>query len=198
LVVPFALGQTWEPAVVPMQILAAAGMASTIQAGTGPLIVALGRPGVLLVWNVGSLLGLGAVSYAAAPVGLVPLAVAVAAFHLARVGVGQELMLRRLTRTAPGELWWSVLPAVAATAGMLVVGAAALLAAAGLGASDLVRATAAALVAPATYLGILALAFPQVLADLRVAIVGVLPSDWRARLRRRRHTAADAVARSRF
>src|SRR5207247_2468739 len=83
----------WEDVVTRTRILAVAGMASVVQGGTTPLIVALGRPGVLLGWNLTSMLMLGAVTFAFAPLGLVWLSVAVTVFYVIRVGVGQELLV---------------------------------------------------------------------------------------------------------
>jgi lipopolysaccharide exporter len=193
-VVPFVLGEPWERAVVPTQILAVAGVASAIQAGTGPLILALGRPGALLVWNLGSVVGLGVLTYAVAPLGLVPLACGVTAFWVVRVAIGQELMLRRIAGTAPGELWRSCLPAAVSTAGMLAVGAVTLLVAELLGAPEAVRATAAGFLAVSTYLAILAWGFPRVFADLRTVISGILTP---ARPERFGLDAAKKMARSR-
>ena len=36
----------------PAQIMAVAGMAYSIATGTGPLMVAVGKPNALLVWNM--------------------------------------------------------------------------------------------------------------------------------------------------
>lgn len=170
--IPLALGVAWEPAVRPTQILAVAGMASAVQAGTGPLIVALGRPGVLLTWNACSLLMLGAVAYAFAPLGLIWLSAAVTAFYVLRVAIGQELMVRRVAGTAFGELSRSCLPALVATTGMLVGGAVLLLSADAAGVPQLAAVPAVIPVGAGLYTGILAAAFPAVLRQLRTALAG--------------------------
>lgn len=50
--VPFFLGPGWEEAIVPTQILAGAGFVASVGTGTGPLLVAVGRPGVLLTYSL--------------------------------------------------------------------------------------------------------------------------------------------------
>ena len=54
---PADLRPGWEDAVEPTQILAVAGMMAAIQAGTGPLLLAVGKPGALLRWNLSKLIG---------------------------------------------------------------------------------------------------------------------------------------------
>jgi O-antigen/teichoic acid export membrane protein len=53
--VPWAFGAWWEPAVVPTQILAVAGMASAVLAGYPQVMLALGEPDVLLRFNLAKL-----------------------------------------------------------------------------------------------------------------------------------------------
>jgi O-antigen/teichoic acid export membrane protein len=173
--IPFALGDVWERAVVPTQILAVAGMAAVVQAGTGPLVLALGRPGAMLIWNLGNVIGLGIVTYLFAPLGLVPLSCAVTGFFVIRVAIGQEVMLRRIAGTAPGELWRSCLPALAATAGMLAAGGSLLAGLAALGVPDGVAAAIAAAAGSGAYLAILRFGFAPVLAELLSVLVRVLP-----------------------
>lgn len=50
--VPFFLGPGWEAAVVPTQILTGAGFVASVGTGTGPLLVAVGRPGALLTYSL--------------------------------------------------------------------------------------------------------------------------------------------------
>jgi lipopolysaccharide exporter len=183
--VPFALGEAWEPAVVPTQILAVSGMASAVQAGTGPLIVAIGRPGVLLVWNLTSLLMMGAVAFAFAPLGLIWLSAAVTTMWVLRVAIGQELMLRRVAGTAFGELLSGCLPALVATGGMVAGGWTLLIGAVGLGIPEWAAASGVVPVAAAIYAGILATAFPAVLSELRAALAGA----WRGKGSRAPSTA---------
>jgi O-antigen/teichoic acid export membrane protein len=174
ILLPFALGEAWEPAVRPTQILAVAGMAGVLQAGTTPLIIALGRPGVLLGWNLSSLLMLGVVTFAFAPLGLVWLSVAVTAFYIVRVAVGQELLVRRIAGTALGELSSSCLPALVSTAVMVAGGAGLLIGADALGLPEWAAVISVAPLAAVIYFGVLATAFPRGLASLREAVTRVM------------------------
>ena len=174
-VIPFALGEAWERAVVPTQVLALAGMANVIQSGTSPLVLALGRPGAMLTWNLVNVIGLAIVAYLFSPLGLVPLSCALSVFFVVRVAIGQEVMLRRIAGTAVGELWRSCLPALAATAGMLAIGGAILVAMSELGAPDGVGAGLAVALGGATYLAILRFGFAPVLADLVSILRRLLP-----------------------
>ena len=51
-VVPWLFGEQWEPAVVPAQILTIAGMARMINNGTPAVMLAAGKPRVLLYFNL--------------------------------------------------------------------------------------------------------------------------------------------------
>jgi O-antigen/teichoic acid export membrane protein len=179
--VPLIFGDQWEEAVVPTQILAVAGMMAAIQAGTGPLLLAIGRPGVLLRWNLTKIVGLGLVVYIVAPEGLVPLAIAVAAFNVLRSLIGQQLLLRRYAGMDVRDILVACLPALAATAALLGLGWAVLGGIEAAGGSETVACIVGTAVGLAAYLGTIALAFPAAFAELR---------DVRARVLRRRPVAA--------
>ena len=68
--VPWLFGERWEPAVLPTQILAVAGMARMINNGTPPLMLAAGRPRALLAFNLCRFAILGVAVFLAAPHGL--------------------------------------------------------------------------------------------------------------------------------
>jgi len=178
--IPLVFGPGWEDAVVPTQILAVAGMMAAIQAGTGPLLLAVGKPGALLRWSLSKLIGLGLVVYVVAPHGLVPLAIAVTAFNVLRSLIGQQLVLRRHTGIDVRALWVACLPAMVGIAAMLAVGWAALAAGDALGVPEGAASAAAAATGAAAYLGVLAVGFPSALAELR---------EVRTRLLRRRPRA---------
>jgi O-antigen/teichoic acid export membrane protein len=178
--IPLIFGPGWEDAVVPTQILAVAGMMAAIQAGTGPLLLAVGRPGALLRWSLSKLIGLGIVVYVVAPHGLVPLAVAVTVFNVLRSLIGQQIMLRRLTGINVSALWIACLPALVGIVAMLAVGWATLAAGAALDVPEGAASAAAATTGAAAYLAVLAVGFPSALAELR---------EVRSRLLRRRRGA---------
>ena len=174
-VVPLVFGSQWEDAVVPTQILAVAGMMSAVQAGTGPLLLALGKPGVLLRWNLSRIVVLGALVWVVAPEGLNALAVAVAAYGVARGFVGQQWLLRRHAGIAPGAIWRDCRPAVCGAALMLAAGFASMGALDAAGAPEWLVVAVVAVGAPLVYLGVLAWLFPQALGELQAARRGLRP-----------------------
>jgi O-antigen/teichoic acid export membrane protein len=165
--VPLVFGDQWHDAIAPAQILAVAGMMAAIQAGTGPLLMAVGKPGVLLRWNLSKIVTLGLLVYIVAPQGLVPLAVAVTAFNVVRSLIGQQILLRRHAGIDVRALWAACVPAIVATALLLGVGWAVLAGGEALGLSEGVSSALAAAAGGGTYLIALALLFPSALAELR-------------------------------
>ena len=94
--IPFAYGSRWEPAVVPAQIMAVAGMGNALVTGTGPLLIAIGRPGALLAWNLAELAAYGTMVFLLAPHGLIAVAIGVATFSSVGVALTQVVLLRPL------------------------------------------------------------------------------------------------------
>ena len=68
--IPWLFGPAWEPSVTPTRILAVVGMATALTAGTGPLMIAAGKPGVLLRLNLVALAAYAVIVFFAAPYGL--------------------------------------------------------------------------------------------------------------------------------
>jgi O-antigen/teichoic acid export membrane protein len=121
--IPWLYGARWEPAVVPAQILAVAGMALTVMSGTEQLILAMGRPRMLLVLNASFLFATALAVLAASPYGLTAVCLSVAGVHVVMVAVAQAGILRRLVDIKPGQLAADLVPATTASAAMLAVGA---------------------------------------------------------------------------
>ncbi len=173
--IPLIFGSQWDDAVEPTQILAIAGMMAAIQAGTGPLLMAVGKPGVLLRWNLSKIVILGALVYVVAPHGLVSLAVAVTAFNVVRSLIGQQILLRRYAGIDVRALWIACVPAIAATALMLGVGWLVLQGGEALSLSEGVACLAAATVGAGVYLLALAVVFPSAMTELREVADRLLP-----------------------
>lgn len=108
LLIPWLFGETWEPTVAPAQILAVAGMADAVMTGTGPLMVAIGRPGALTWWNLGQLAVYALLVVMLAPHGVVVLAVGVALFGVASTVVMHGLLVRRYLSLSYRQLWLDV------------------------------------------------------------------------------------------
>jgi O-antigen/teichoic acid export membrane protein len=186
--IPLIFGNQWEDAVEPTQILAIAGMMAAIQAGTGPLLLAVGKPGVLLRWNLSKIVTLGLLVYVVAPHGLVPLAIAVTAFNVVRSLIGQQILLRRYAGIDIRALWIACIPAIASTALLLGAGWAVLAACDALELSEGVASVASAAVGAAVYLATLAVVFPSAMSELREVRARLLPR--RLRLGRPGYTGA--------
>src|SRR5207244_6280184 len=95
----------WEPSVRPAQILAIAGMAYAIATGTGPLMIAVARPGALLVWSVCELVLYAVLVFLLAPHGLMTVAIGVAVFAVASLFVIQIFLLERFVGIPLRQLW---------------------------------------------------------------------------------------------
>jgi O-antigen/teichoic acid export membrane protein len=119
--VPWLFGERWEPAVLPAQILAVAGMARMINNGTPPLMLAAGKPGALLAFNLCRFAVLGVAVLLAAPYGLTVVCITVAAFQVTTVVVSYALMLGRLVGVPLRQLALDIGPAIAATGILLAV-----------------------------------------------------------------------------
>ena len=168
--VPLVFGERWTGAVLPAQILALAGMLKAAQAGIGPLIAVLGRPGVALRWNLATAVALVVVVFAAAPYGLTTLCAAVVALRLARFLSGHYFLLQRIAGIPMRHVWLDGGPAVAATATMVVaLGALRALVLEPALPALATSLTVAALTAPAYLLALRAL-FPSAHAELASAL----------------------------
>ena len=121
--VPWVFGAAWEPAVVPAQIMAGAGIAYAVATGTGPLMIAIGRPGALLTWSVCELLLYAALIVLLAPHGLTAVSIGVAAFATGSLLVIQAFLLRPYAGIPMRQLWDDVSPGLITGAGVLATAA---------------------------------------------------------------------------
>ena len=173
--VPWAFGERWQPAVLPAQILAVAGMARMINNGTPALLLAAGRPRALLAFNLCRLGVLAAVVLVAVPHGLIAVCIAVSGFQVITMVASYWLMLPRLVGVTLRQLVRDLAPAIVSSAIML--GAAFPLVGA-LNASGVPRPVtvliASALAAP-LYLVALRLIGPAAWADLVLLARRLLP-----------------------
>jgi PST family polysaccharide transporter len=119
--VPWAYGAQWEPAVVPTQILAVAGMVAVIVTGMGPLMLAAGYPRALLWWNVATTVVYGIVVYFLAPYGIVAICVGITCTQALSLVGSQYLLLQRLVGIPVRQLKHDAGPGLAAAAAVLAV-----------------------------------------------------------------------------
>ena len=166
--VPFMFGPQWEPAVVPAQLLAVAGLASPIVAGLGPLMLAAGRPGPLLRFNLGALAGYAAVVFLTAPYGIVAVCVATIAVNVIKVVFVQLILVRGVLGIPAAAAWHESSPALACGAVMAVVAFALVSWLDGAGVLAPVVLLVVPLIAAPVYLLMLRLVSPTAWADVEL------------------------------
>lgn len=166
--IPWGLGARWSPAVAPSQYLVVAGAATAVLTGTGALVVALGRPGLLLRWNLGQLVCYAVVVYFVAPQGVTATAAAVAGFYLVQCVAASWFLLGRVVKVPVKDMVHELLgPCVGCAA--LVAGAAPVRwALAQADAPSVATLAAAGLVGVVCYLAALRFGFGAVWGDLRL------------------------------
>ena len=168
ILIPWLFGDAWEPAVLPAQILAVAGMAEAMTTGVGPLIVALGRPGLLLAWNVVELAAYALLVALLAQYGLTWVSIGVAVYTVASALVTQSVLMPLVIDLGIADFWRDIRAGVvtAAVALPLLVGERMLLEA--LGVPTLPLLALLGIVGTAVYVAVLRLLFGDVWADLVV------------------------------
>jgi len=113
--VPWLFGARWTPAVVPAQILGVAGMATMLKNTIDPLVLAVGRPRRLLVFNVCELaLYAGMLVLASSGGDLAVVCAGVASFRVASLIASYALLLVPAIDISLRELLGDAGPALAA------------------------------------------------------------------------------------
>jgi lipopolysaccharide exporter len=120
--IPMVFGDAWQAAVAPAQVLAVAGMIAAILTGYPQVMLAAGRPRPLLVFNCVVLVGYGLAVYLTAQQGLVTVALAVVAVHVAILAAVYLVLFRHVLGMPIGRLVTDLAPAVAAAALVIIVG----------------------------------------------------------------------------
>lgn len=174
-VMPWLFGAHWQPAVLPAQILAVAGMAATINNANSPLLLAAGRPRELSIFNVFQLVGYAATILVCSTHGLVTVCIGVAAFQLA-VTVAYAVILNRLVQMPAGQLFSDLAAAVLCTGAMAAVAVALSRALAGAELPMPVSPTLVGIGATLTYLTALRLAFPAAWSDVLMIAIRIVPA----------------------
>lgn len=116
---PWLLGERWTPAVVPTQILAVAGMTAVVMTGLGPLLLALGRPEVLLRWNLISLVPYAIMVFLTAPIGIVAVCLGVVAVRVAMMLAIHAFVFKPLAGIPVRQLWHDAGPAAVSSVALL-------------------------------------------------------------------------------
>lgn len=171
--VPWLFGARWEPAVVLAQILAVAGMATSIKSTVDPLILATGRPRALMYFNVGEVaLYVGMLIVASSTGELVLVCSMVAGFRVLALIASYWLLLGRVVGASLSEL---VADAGAALAACVALVAVALPVRLELDLAALPMLLACAAVALPAYVIVLRLISPRSWDDLLMVVGRVFP-----------------------
>jgi O-antigen/teichoic acid export membrane protein len=172
--VPFAFGARWDPAVLPAQILVIAGLAAMLNAGTGPLVMASGRPRVMLLVNTIMLITYASTVYLAAHLGLTEVCIAVAAFQVTALVCSFQFVLRPLVGVSLGQLGKDIAPATVASVVLLAAAMPLTSLMEGAGVPAPLILAAAALVAAPIYLAVVRQFFPGAWSDIALLLSRLL------------------------
>jgi len=119
--IPLLYGPGWEGAIVPAQLLALAGLTAVVSTGVGPLLVAVGRPGVVLALNTGNFLAYAGIVFLVAPQGLTAVAIgALVFFTLSFIAV--QLVVERVVGIPLRSVLAEIAPGAVASAAFAIVG----------------------------------------------------------------------------
>jgi lipopolysaccharide exporter len=181
--VPWMFGARWEPAVVLAQILAIAGMATSIKNTVDPLILATGKPRALMFFNAGEVGFYIAMLIVASSTGdLVLICACISAFRVLALIASYWLLLGRVVGASLSEL---VADCGAAILACLALVAVALPMRLELALPTLPLLAACAAVAFPVYAVALRLISPRGWGDITMVAGGLVP-----KLRRRKGKAA--------
>jgi O-antigen/teichoic acid export membrane protein len=170
-------GARWEPAVVLAQILAVAGMATTMKNTIDPLILATGRPRPLMIFNFCEVAVYVCMLILASSGGdLVVVCAAVSVFRVAALFASYRFLLGRVLDISLGELLGD---AGAALAACLVLVGVALPIRLGLHADALPLLAACAAASFPAYALALRLFSPKAFGDIAMVARRMLPARWR-------------------
>ncbi|HWO83489.1 MAG TPA: oligosaccharide flippase family protein [Solirubrobacterales bacterium] len=189
--VPWMFGARWEPAVVLAQILAVAGMATTMKNTIDPLILATGRPRPLMIFNACEV-ALYVVMLILVSSGgdLVAVCAAVSAFRVAALLASYRLLLGGMLDISLREL---LSDAGAALAACLVLVGVALPVRLELDADALPLLLACATASFPAYALALRILSPKAFADFVMVARRMLPARWQPRGKGGGDLVAEAV-----
>jgi O-antigen/teichoic acid export membrane protein len=172
--VPFAFGERWEPAVLPAQILAVAGLVAMLNSGTGPLVMAVGRPRVLVVLHTVELVLYALTVALAASAGLTEVCVAVTCFQFVALICSYRFVLTPLVGVTLRRLAGDVAPATVGSCAVLAATMPLTAWVSGAGMPAPVTIAAAGIVGGAVYLALIRQLFPAAWADVMLLAGRVL------------------------
>jgi len=182
--IPFVFGPAWEASVRPAQVLAVVGMIAAILTGYPQVMLAVGKPNVLLRFNIVILAVFAAAVAVTATHGLIAVSVAVLVVHVGiLLGVYRFLLQPHIGLSIRG-LVPELGPAVAGCLGLAAVGFPLRMLLDALPAGAFITLVVAGGAGFLVYAVILRALFPAAWSDLRMLAERVMPPI--ARLHRRR------------
>jgi O-antigen/teichoic acid export membrane protein len=175
-IVPWAFGPRWEPAVLPTQVLALGGAAVLVTDAVGAALMAAGRSRALLGYGVAHFAAYAGAVLVVASHGLAAVAIAASVVHTVFLMIAYAVLLRGGLSIAARALWADVAPAVLACVALVAVAGPVEWALRSLDAHALVHLAAVGAAGGAAYLLALRTWFPASLADLSEALRRILPA----------------------
>jgi PST family polysaccharide transporter len=173
--IPLVFGPRWEPSVAPAQILAVAGMVAAVLTGYPQVMLAVGKPRLLLGFNLVVLTGYVAAILIAVPYGLVAVAGAVVAIYLGIMAGVSTVLLPRAIGLRPSRIFVHLAPAATGCLALLAAGFPTRWLLEAAGSPRLITLGLSAAVGLGAYVVALQLAFPDACRDLLLLIRRVLP-----------------------
>jgi lipopolysaccharide exporter len=174
-VIPWVFGPTWEPAVVPTQILAGAGAATVVIDAVGTVLMAMGRARAILGYGIAHfVVYIGAV-LVASRWGITGVSVAAVITHTIFLVVAYQVLLSDAGLPALRLLWSDVSAAVVACVALVAAAWPVARALGNAGVAPIVEIAVVGAVAAIAYLGVLRLWFPEAWRDLRRLLIRVVP-----------------------
>jgi O-antigen/teichoic acid export membrane protein len=175
-VVPTLFGEAWQPAVGPAQALAVAGMIAAVLTGYPQVMLAAGRPRPLMVFNCCVLVVYGAAVWVMAKHGLVAVALAVVAVHVAMLVAVYFVLFRLVLRMPVGRLVTDLAPAAVGAGLVVLVGLPLAGALRDADAPAVLIIAAVALAGAVVHLAALRALFPSVWSDLISLFRRIVPA----------------------
>lgn len=182
--VPWLLGDRWTPVVVPSQFLVVAGAVTTVLTGTGALLLAMGRPGLVLGWNIGHLVCYAIAVYLVAPQGLVPTAATVAGFYVVQGVAAHWFLLRRVAGIPMRDLVRGLLGPCTGCAALMAAAVPSRNVLAHQGAPELITLLAPGALGLAAYVLCMRYVFPAAWSDLVLLVMRLMRGAGDAEARR--------------
>jgi lipopolysaccharide exporter len=173
--IPLVFGARWEPSVAPAQILAVAGMVAAVLTGYPQVMLAVGKPRLLLGFNLVVLAAYVAAILIAVPYGLIAVAGAVVAIYLGIMAGVSTVLLPRAIGLRPSRIFVHLAPAATGCLALLAAGFPTRWLLDAAGSPRLITLVVSAAVGLSAYIVALQVAFPEACRDLLLLIRRVLP-----------------------